>query len=368
VDLESGAIRKLTTDAFADLQPSWAPDGRRLVYATDRFSSSLESLQFGEYELAIMDVASARSSRLPTFEGTRHNSPQWSRDGAIYFIAYPDGVPDVYRVEGEGGSPARVTRLITGATAITATSPALSVAADGSRLAVVVYRDMTYEIQAVEGERLRGLEPAPTRTTLNAGQLAPATRRDAEVDQILSSPRFGLPVAAPQAVEDYDPDLSLDYVGQEFGVTTFNTFGGYVGGGIAFSFSDMLGDHTVSSLLQINGGFEDSADRSAISIARAGGTGAASSNRFPTSREACWAASTPSTDKRSSSNNSCAIVNSIAASWGWRNIHSAAHSGSNSVRRYVTCRSNAISTREDFRSPPGSCCSRTTRSSNSARR
>jgi Tol biopolymer transport system component len=256
MELESGALRKLTTDAFADLQPSWAPDGRRLVFATDRFTSSLESLQFGEYELAVMDVASARAERLPTFDGVRHNSPQWTRGGAIYFIAYPDGVPDVYRIT-EGGAPQRVTRLITGATAITPTSPALSAAADGSRVAVVVYRDSTYEIHAIEGDRLQGMGPAPSRETLNAGQLVPTSRRDAEVDQILASPRFGLTGEASQAVEEYKPGLSLDYIGQEFGVTTFNSLGGYVGGGIAFAFSDMLGDHMVTSLLQVNGSFED---------------------------------------------------------------------------------------------------------------
>jgi hypothetical protein len=59
------------------------------------------------------------------------------------------------------------------------------------------------------------------------------------------------------ASEDYRGRLSLDYIGQEFGVTTYNSIGGYVGGGIAMSFSDMLGDHMVMSLLQVNGGFED---------------------------------------------------------------------------------------------------------------
>lgn len=257
LDLESGSARKLTTDAFADMQPSWSPDGRRLLFLTDRFSSSLESLQFGEYELAVMEVASARATRLATFDGVRHNSPQWTREGAIYFIAYPDGVPDVYTLSSEGGTPRRVTRLITGATAITPTSPALSASADGSRVAVVVYRDATYEIHAIEGERLSGMEAAPVRLSVDAGQLVPQTRRDADVDQILSSPRFGLPAQAADSVEDYDPSLSLDYIGQEFGVTTFNSLGGYVGGGIAFAFSDMLGDHMVSSLLQVNGSFED---------------------------------------------------------------------------------------------------------------
>lgn len=257
MDLESGAARKLTDDAFADFQPSWSPDGQRLVFVSDRFGSSLDQVRFGDYELAVMDITGGRPARLATFDGTRHNSPQWTRDGSIYFIAYPDGVPDVYRVGSDGGTPARVTRLITGATAITANSPALSAAADGSRLAVVVYRNATYEIQAVEGAQLRGLEPSPSRATVNAGQLPPSNRLGEQVDPLLSTPGFGLPVAAAPTIEEYDGSLSLDYIGQEFGVTSMSGMGGYVGGGIAVSFSDMLGDHTVTSLLQVNGGFED---------------------------------------------------------------------------------------------------------------
>jgi Tol biopolymer transport system component len=257
IDVATGATRKLTDDAFADFQPSWSPDGQQLVFVSDRFSASLDRLQFGHYELALLDVAIGRPTRLPTFDGTRHNSPQWTRDGSIYFIAYPDGVPDVYRVGAKGGFPVRVTRLITGVTAITATSPALTAAADGSRLALVVYRNATYEIQAVEGAQLREAHAAPTRATVNAGQLPPVNRVGEQVDAILSAPGFGLPAERAPALEEYDAKLSLDYIGQELGVTSFSGLGGYVGGGIAMSFSDMLGDHLVTSLLQVNGGFED---------------------------------------------------------------------------------------------------------------
>jgi Tol biopolymer transport system component len=260
LELESGAARRLTNDSFADLQPSWSPDGSRLVYVTDRFNSSLETLEFGAYELGIIDVASGRSTRLPTFARVRHNSPQWVRDGSIFFIAYPDGIPDVFRVSSDAGTPMRVTRLITGATAITALSPALAVAANGSRVAVVVYRNFTYEIQGLEGNTLQVGEAAPVRSTLDAGLLAPGGGAAAagEVDQLVGNPRFGLPAAAVGSVEPYDPDIALDYIGQEFGVTAGgNTLGGYAGGGIALSFSDMLGDHMVSSVLQVNGTFED---------------------------------------------------------------------------------------------------------------
>jgi Tol biopolymer transport system component len=261
LDLESGGPRRVTNDSFADLQPSWSPDGTRLVYVTDRFTSSLETLEFGDYELGIVDVGSGRNTRLATFPRARHNSPQWVRDGSIFFIAYPEGIPDVFRVSSDGGTPMRVTRLITGATAITATSPALAVAANGSRVAVVVYRNFTYEIQGLEGNALQVGEAAPVRSGTDAGLLAPGRPAEAgdvgEVDQLVGNPRFGLPAEASGSVEPYDPDIALNYIGQEFGISTGNGLGGYAGGGIALSFSDMLGDHVVNSVLQVNGTFDD---------------------------------------------------------------------------------------------------------------
>ena len=256
LDLATGGTRKLTTDRFADLQPAWSPDGRRLVFLTDRFTTNLSALDLGDYELATIDTASGQSTRLRAFDSTRHNSPQWARDGSIYFIASPDGVPDVYRISSDGGAPARITRLATGATAITATSPALAVAANGSRVAVVVYRNFTYEIQAIEGDDLRGTESPSERLAFDAGQLPPAQRLRADVDRLLASATFGLP-ELNAAAEPYDAGLTLNYIGQEFGVTTSTTMGGYLGGGIALSFGDTLGDHVVTSLVQINGGFKD---------------------------------------------------------------------------------------------------------------
>jgi Tol biopolymer transport system component len=257
VDLSGATVRKLTDDAFTDLSPSWAPDSRRLVWSTDRFATDLASLRYGKTELATFDVEQNRATPLFAFDGAQHTSPQWARDGLVYFVSDPDGVPDVYRYDPTTRAASRVTRLMTGVTGITENSPALAVAADGSRLATVIYRNQTYEIQAIEGARLRAVEPAPPSVTLAAAQLPPGTRRGAEVDALLSNPEFGLTPNAVATTENYRPRLSLDYIGQEMGITTTNSLGSYMGGGIAFNFSDVLGDHVVTSLLQVNGSFED---------------------------------------------------------------------------------------------------------------
>ncbi len=56
-DIASGSLRRLTNDAYSDLQPEWSPDGREIVYVTDRFTTHLGSLRFGYSELALIDVA-----------------------------------------------------------------------------------------------------------------------------------------------------------------------------------------------------------------------------------------------------------------------------------------------------------------------
>ncbi|HET9830619.1 MAG TPA: hypothetical protein VFP91_02870, partial [Vicinamibacterales bacterium] len=66
LDLERGAVQALTHDAFADLQPAWSPDGHTIAFATDRFSSSLDTLSFGKFQLAQIEVDTAVITPLPS--------------------------------------------------------------------------------------------------------------------------------------------------------------------------------------------------------------------------------------------------------------------------------------------------------------
>ena len=36
IDLSSGAAQQLTNDRYADLQPTWSPDGRSIAFSSDR--------------------------------------------------------------------------------------------------------------------------------------------------------------------------------------------------------------------------------------------------------------------------------------------------------------------------------------------
>ena len=119
-DLSTATLRPITNDAFADLHPAWSPDSRRIVFASDRFSSNLKSLQMGSLRLVMADVATGRLEPLPAFDNGKHISPQWSPDGqAVYFVADPDGIPNVFRLSLANHQIEQITAVGTGVSGIT---------------------------------------------------------------------------------------------------------------------------------------------------------------------------------------------------------------------------------------------------------
>src|SRR5258706_10049079 len=128
-DLRASSLQRLTNDAFAEVHPSWSPDSRTIAFATDRFTTNLDTLAIGRYELATIHPASGRVQRVKPFAGADSINPQWSRDGReLYFVANPSGIADVYGVSVATGALTQLTNVSTGTSGITASSPALSVA------------------------------------------------------------------------------------------------------------------------------------------------------------------------------------------------------------------------------------------------
>ena len=255
-DLEASRLRRLTSDAYADLQPSWSPDGRRIVFSTDRFSTDLQTLSAGNYRLGLIDPSGSDIRPLPSFEDAKNIDPNWSADGrSVFFISDRNGISNVYRLDVDSGQPSQVTDLFTGASGITSLSPALSVGRD--RLVYSVYEQGQYRIYAVEGSRMAGTALSDASDRLRAALLPPRVRTGAEVAALHREPTFGLPTSPKVVTEEYKPKLSLDYVGQTTLGVGMGPAGAYVGGGVSFMFSDILGEHNVGAVLQMNGRFED---------------------------------------------------------------------------------------------------------------
>jgi Tol biopolymer transport system component len=258
-DLESDKLNRVTNDAFADLQPVWSPDGRTLAFATDRFTTDLGLLKVGHYAIGLVEVATGRITRLPGFEDARHINPQWAPDGAsVFFVADPDGISNVFRVNLAGGPIAQVTDLYTGVSGITETSPALSVAQQSGRLVYSVFKANGYELYAIDSPEVLAGRPFTVPADARAAAvLPPVDRRNELLADLLNNPELGLPQQSDFAVRPYRSGISLTYVGSPSLVAGSNQFGTFVGGGAALYFSDMLGNHNVVTALQVNGSLKD---------------------------------------------------------------------------------------------------------------
>jgi dipeptidyl aminopeptidase/acylaminoacyl peptidase len=253
-DLVAGTVRQLTRDPFAEMHPSWSPDGQEIAFITDRFNSDFESLAFGEYRIAVLNVATGETRPIEAFDVGRHARPQWSADGrALYFVAAPDGIANVYSMEtsagwstrAEPGIIARVTNLRTGVSGITPLTPALSVASAAPRLVVTVFEGHHYNIYRVEtAAATTGTRDVPERAR-DGARLPPVQRATGDVEGYLATPSAGLPQPTEYEPTRYRPRLSLDAVGQPTVGVGIDRFGAYAAGGISMLFSDMLGDHTV---------------------------------------------------------------------------------------------------------------------------
>jgi hypothetical protein len=253
-DLSANVLRRLTNDAFAEVQPAWSPDGRRIAFATDRLTSDLSTLSIGSYRLALIDPATGAIEAVQAFADAKHLNPQWSPDSqSLYFVSDRGGVSNVYRIDlgvQASSGATQLTTLATGVSGITATSPAMSVALRTGTVAFSVYQDGKYDIFTLDAPRGQPL----VAVTANAATLAPLDRKPSDVSQLLATPTQGLPAPAQPEVEPYRPKLGIEGVAQPVVGVGVSRFGTSFGGGLALAFTDMLGDHQLITAFQINSG------------------------------------------------------------------------------------------------------------------
>ena len=262
-DLDQNTVRQLTNDRYADLQPAWSPDGGQLAFVTDRGpnGTNFETLDFTPGRLGLIEVTSGDIEVLRPFGDALHHNPQFSSDGeSLFFISTYNGFKDIYRQALDTGETYRVTRLATGVSGITELSPAMSVARETGRMAFSVFSDNNYTIHALSEEQTQGEPAEPLGDGVPTAAVLPPFRPATAglVGSYLNDPVTDLPEASSFSVRDYSARLRLDRVAPpSVGVSVGGPYGGGVAGGVGFLFSDMLGDHNLTALLQANGTWKD---------------------------------------------------------------------------------------------------------------
>jgi hypothetical protein len=123
-----------------------------------------------------------------------------------------------------------------------------------------IFENSGNNIYGLDGERTVGTPVVDTPTVIAAAGMLPPVEAAGVgiVAQYLEDPLRGLPSPEVQYEDvNYRPRIALEYVGPPAFGAGVSQFGVGVSGGISLYFSDMLGDNTIGSVIQANGGIKD---------------------------------------------------------------------------------------------------------------
>ena len=259
-DIEEDSLQQLTDGKHSDLQPAWSPDGQQLAFVSDRGpDTDLENLVFGEMVISLLDMETKELIVLPPFEDSKHINPQFGPDGnSLFFISDFEGVNNIYRYDLRTMDRYRITDVSTGISGISNYSPALSVAGNTGDMVFTTFKESGYLFRTLEREQTMGRLVSRDRPQAEFDKLPPDERRGVQLVSRLLSEKdlYSIPDTSFQTT-DYQPDLSLNYIGGGGGIGVSSQFGVGAAGGISLQFSDMLNQHELSTTLRIQGSYKD---------------------------------------------------------------------------------------------------------------
>ena len=259
--LKTGQVQQLTNDRYADLQPSFSPDGKWIAFATDRLSMDTNNLQHQyAHNIALYQVETGAVTHLPFFKGANNLNPVFAADNhVIYFLSDRDGFRNLYAYHTDTQQLLQLTQLFTGITGITPFAPAISAARSTERLVYTYYDKDAYALYTARPADFKPMMVDAAAVNRQAAALPPFNRSGPDVVQhnLIETPFPAIDTSLVKEVP-YRSKFELDYIGNTgVGVAAGTGFGTGLTGGVNGIFSDILGNNQLFGALVLSGGIYD---------------------------------------------------------------------------------------------------------------
>ncbi|MBN2104344.1 PD40 domain-containing protein [bacterium] len=145
--LSDERLERLTDDLFSDMDPTWSPSGRELVFVSDRGDYlnhlpddlEIQNHDYRQYDLYVVDIENKDIHQL-TREQVNVKSPVFSPEGdKIAYVSDRSGIDNIYIFDRNTDESYAITNLVTGISQ-------LSWSRDGSRMAFTGFYEGGYDI------------------------------------------------------------------------------------------------------------------------------------------------------------------------------------------------------------------------------
>lgn len=262
-NLKSRKVRQLTDDFYSEVYPDYSPDGKYLVFSSDRKTFEQKKVH-GRWNLHLSRLTLSDNTIEDfdmIFPGADCLNPCYDPEGRIYFISDRDGYRNLYRYDLKE-ELFQMTDLKTGISGISRYSPAISVSKVGDRVSFTHYFKGGYDIYQAKAEKFLFKAVYPEDVHFEAGTLPVILDQH---HQVVTGNIEAMNEAKPSLLAQYNErpyrgKFKLDYIdgGGGFGATT-GGFGSRTGlaGGVSMIFSDILGNNQLFTTVALNGEIYD---------------------------------------------------------------------------------------------------------------